>query len=182
MTLPARILAYPHPTLRATCKALGLEDKAIWRPLQQLVITLKETMHDAKGIGLSAPQIGVACRVFIVHVPAETKQALVFVNPTILATSEGTINLNEGCLSFDRILEPITRPKRVTVARSDEYGRRDEHEFGGWTARAIQHEIEHLDGKLIIDHMAPAAKRMLDRWLARKAAKRAPPDAEKVPA
>ena len=141
--------------------------------VQRLVLAMREVMYDAKGWGLAAPQIGVPVRVFIVHVPEESQIPLVFVNPSIKALSTELVELNEGCLSFRGIREPITRPATVTIQRYNEYGNLDCYEFGQWTGRAIQHEMEHLDGELLIDQLAPASRRMLDRLLRRKGTKRA---------
>lgn len=174
----ARIIAYPDARLRLVCKPLAMHDAPTIEQVQSLVMAMRETMYDAQGYGLSAVQIGVHARLFIVHVPGECDFPLVFANPVIVSASADRCTMSEGCLSFSGIREPIDRPKRVTIRRYDEHGGLDEREFEGWTARAIQHECEHLDGKLLIDHMLPSARRMLDRGLKRRAAKHP----ERVPA
>lgn len=168
----AKILAYPDERLRQVSRAVAVHDAPTMDHVRVLCMTLRETMYDSKGWGLSAVQIGAPARVFVVHVPHETSSALVFVNAEIQSMSVETCSLNEGCLSFGGIREPIVRPARVTLRYWNERGHYvPPIEFDGWTARAIIHEMEHLDGKLLIDQLLPAARRMLDRSLTRKQAK-----------
>lgn len=162
------ILSYPAPVLRQPCAPLDLTDGAVRSHLRVLVGQLAQWMHAAKGWGLAAPQVGVAVRVFVVYVPHEMSAPIAFVNPVIEETSARLCNLREGCLSFKGIYDTIARPESVTVARHDQNGRFDRHEFTGWTARAILHEADHLEGKLMIDHMLPAAAKKVDKIMRKK--------------
>lgn len=166
----AKILSYPHDeaALRAPCKSVPVDDTATMTLVRQLVMCLKETMHDRGGIGISAIQIGVPLRVFVVHVPTETKLALVFVNPKILSRAFPYVSMGEGCLSFpgsDKQPEPVMRPEKVTVYHRDEFGREDTYTFDRVTARAIYHEMDHLEGKLLIDHLSRARRRCVNAWI-----------------
>jgi peptide deformylase len=164
----AAIRTFPDEVLRTACRPVAIEDHDTMRQVQQLVQTLKQTMYESDGVGLAAPQIGVPVRVFVVHVRQESKLPIVFVNPRVISTQFDPVELVEGCLSFPGIREPVSRPSQVTCQRWDEYGRTDMHIFSGWTARAVLHELEHLDGKLLIDHMLPAARKMVERSMERK--------------
>jgi peptide deformylase len=170
----AKVLAYPDDHLRQTSRPVPVDDVPTMDLVRTLAMTLRETMYDAKGWGLSAIQIGVPIGVFVVHIPHEFEAPLVFVNPFVVRTSSDRVTLNEGCLSFKGVREPIERPERVTMRRWNERGQFcEDTEYRGWTARAIQHEMEHLSGRLLIDHLLPAARRMLDRSIRRKDLKRA---------
>ena len=168
-----KVLPYPDQRLRQVSRPVPVHDVDTMNLVRQVVMTLRETMYDSKGWGLSAIQIGVPIGVFVVHVPSETPEPLVFVNPDVVSVSDELFTLNEGCLSFKGIREPIERPARITMKAWNERGQfREPTEYTGWTARAIQHEMEHLSGRLLIDHLMPAARRMLDRSIRRKEAKR----------
>jgi peptide deformylase len=169
----AKVVQYPDERLRQVSRPLPVDEADTMLKLRELVFTMRETLHDARGYGLSAIQLGVPVRLMIVHTP-EIKAPLIMVNPHIVGTSVETVEMMEGCLSFDGRRDPIIRPKRVTVRWWNEYGHYHEpQEYGGWTARAIQHEHDHLDGFLLIDKLLPAARRMLDRQFKRKVAKKA---------
>jgi len=134
--------------------------------VKDLVADLKATLKKAKGLGLSAVQIGVPLRVFIVDISAidisaETK---VYINPEIIETS-GICEFEEGCLSFPGIYQDITRPEWVKIKALDENGKEFVQEADGIIARAIQHENDHLDGVLFIDHFSPLSRTLVDRKL-----------------
>jgi len=166
------IRIYPDKVLRASCQSVAIHDQKTMHDVQRLVVWLKETMRAFHGYGLSAPQIGVPVRVFVVHVPDEMLNPLVFVNPVIVSRQFDPVELSEGCLSFPSVREPVSRPECVQIQYSDDFNRHDTHIFGKWTARAIYHEMDHMDGKLLVDHMLPAAKRMVDRAMAKYVADR----------
>lgn len=125
--------------------------------IRQFIDDLFETMHAAKGIGLAANQVGVARRVAVVEVDEDR---LVLVNPVILE-AEGRDSAEEGCLSIPDVYAEVTRPDRITVEATDREGRRYTREAAGLLARAIQHEIDHLDGILFLDHLGPIKRKML---------------------
>ena len=136
--------------------------------LRSLVNDMFETMYHAEGIGLAAPQIGVSLRVCVVDVRDEDggePQRLALVNPIISEHSKKTDKAPEGCLSIPGLEEVVTRAARVTVRGFDPDGEPVEIEVGGLPSRALQHEIDHLDGVLFIDRVSPLKRRMLlKKW------------------
>jgi len=130
-----------------------------------LVEDLFETMRAAKGVGLAANQIGVARRVAVVDIGDEDPPPLVLINPVIVERGEEDETAEEGCLSIPEIFGDVVRSERVVVEALDQEGRRYRAEARGYKARAIQHEIDHLDGILFLDHLS-AVKRnlLLSKW------------------
>ncbi|HKK96803.1 MAG TPA: peptide deformylase [Marivita sp.] len=160
MKLP--ILLHPDPRLKKASAAVpDLSDD-----LRVLAKNMLETMYDAPGIGLAAPQIGVLQRVIVLD--CETGEdakprPLVMFNPEVLASSSDTNVYEEGCLSLPEQFADVTRPEAVKVAWLDENGNPQEEEFDGLWATCVQHEIDHLDGKLFIDHLKPLKRQMITR-------------------
>ncbi len=133
---------------------------------------MAETMYAAPGVGLAAPQLGISKRLFIVDVATDDEEPSdlrVFINPEIVAT-EGETVFNEGCLSFPGIREDIDRAERVTVKAVDKDGKPFELEAEGLLAIAIQHENDHLDGELMIDHLSVLRRRLVHRAMSKRAA------------
>jgi peptide deformylase len=130
-----------------------------------LVDDLFETMRAAKGVGLAANQIGVARRVAVVDIGDEDPPPLVLIDPVIVERGEEDETAEEGCLSIPEIFGDVVRSERVVVEALDQEGRRYRAEARGYKARAIQHEIDHLDGILFLDHLS-AVKRnlLLSKW------------------
>ncbi len=153
-----RIVIYGDPVLREVSQRV----EEINQEIKDLVSDLIDTLRRARGLGLSAVQIGVLKRVFIVDLSAVdiTAKLQVFINPEIIETS-GESEYEEGCLSFPGIYQKITRPAKVTVRAQDLDGTLFELEADGLAARAIQHEFDHLEARLFIDHLSPLAKTML---------------------
>jgi peptide deformylase len=149
------------PVLRQKSAPVAQVDDATRR----LVEDLFETMRAAKGVGLAANQIGVARRVAVVDIGEEDPPPLVLINPVIVERGEEDETAEEGCLSIPEIFGDVTRPLRVVVEALDLEGRRSRIEAHGYKARAIQHEIDHLDGILFLDHLS-AVKRslLLSKW------------------
>jgi peptide deformylase len=145
------ILQFPHPTLRTR----ALEIKEIDEKVHRLVEDMALTMYRAPGIGLAAPQIGVPDRLILVDLSAGEKpgELVVLVNPQIIC-KEGEIQLEEGCLSVPDLRETVTRCRRVVVRGFDLKGRPLEVEGEDLMAVALQHEIDHLDGVLFLDHLS----------------------------
>jgi len=145
------------PVLRERSAEVPAVDDAT----RQLIADLFETMVAAKGVGLAANQIGVARRVAVVEADGRRH---VLVNPVILE-AEGRETAEEGCLSIPELYADVTRPFRVVAEALNELGQPVRIEAEGLPARAIQHEIDHLDGILFIDHLGPMKRRMLlNRW------------------
>lgn len=163
--LPIRI--YPDPVLRVKCPEVTEFDAA----LRKLASDMIETMHAAPGIGLAAPQVGVEKRVAVVDlsVGEDRSQIHVLVNPKI-AFKEGLESEVEGCLSLPGINDKVDRPLRVTVQAQDLDGQPIEIQAEDWLARALCHEIDHLDGVLFVDHLRGLRRERVRRQLRRLAA------------
>ena len=146
------ILCYPDKRLREPGKDVEEFDAE----LHALIEDMAETMYAAPGVGLAAPQIGESKRLFIIDVATEDDEPSdlrVFINPEIVAT-EGETTFNEGCLSFPGAREDVDRAERVTVRALDKDGEPFELQADGLLAIAIQHENDHLDGKLFVDYLS----------------------------
>lgn len=161
------ILHYPDKRLRVPGELVtdfGPE-------LQELVDDMAETMYAAPGVGLAATQLGIAKRVFLIDIATgddEPSDLRVFVNPEILEAS-GEVSWEEGCLSFPGVHEEIDRAERVKVRARDRDGKVFELEADGLLAVAIQHENDHLEGKLMVDHLGMLKKRMVHRQMVKRA-------------
>ncbi len=160
------ILHYPDKRLRERGKKI----EAITPELRKLIDDMAETMYAAPGVGLAATQIGEAIQLFIVDIadaddPSDLK---VFINPEILEAT-GEVTWQEGCLSFPGIQEDIDRAAHVRVKAQDRDGKWFELEAEGLLAVAIQHELDHLQGQLMIDHMGPLKKRLTHRKMVKRA-------------
>ena len=149
------------PVLRQQSAAVARVDDAV----RQLVDDLLETMRAAKGVGLAANQIGEARRIAVVDIGEEDPPPLVLINPVILERSDESETAEEGCLSIPDIFGDVERHAHVVVEALDRDGTKFRSEANGYKARAIQHEIDHLDGILFLDHLS-AVKRslLLAKW------------------
>ena len=160
MKLP--ILLHPDPRLKKTCAAVA----DISDDVRVLADNMLETMYDAPGIGLAAPQVGVLSRLIVLDCESgedASPRPIVMFNPEILASSDETNVYEEGCLSLPDQFADVTRPKAVKVAWLDRDGNPQEAEFDGLWATCLQHEIDHLNGKLFIDHLKPLKRQMITR-------------------
>lgn len=144
-----KILHYPDPRLRRTAEPVT----AVNEEIRTLVDDMAETMYDAPGIGLAAIQVGVARRVVVIDLSEERNQLQVFINPEILSR-EGEQIMEEGCLSVPGIFESVTRAGFVRVRAFGRDGQPFELEASGLLATCIQHEIDHLDGKVFVDYLS----------------------------
>ena len=162
-----RIVIYGEAVLREVSEAVD----EINQQVKDLVSDMVDTLKKAKGLGLSAVQIGVLKRVFVIDLAVVdlTETLRVFINPEILEKS-GEAEMEEGCLSFPGIYQKIVRPAVVKVKATDLEGREFVLEAKGMAARAILHECDHLEGKLYIDRMTPLTRTLLKGRL-RKLAK-----------
>ena len=164
-TLP--ILTLPDPILRKVSKPVERVDDE----LRQLMDDMLETMYAAPGVGLAAVQVGVPRRLIVLDVSKDEEQAepLFMANPEIVALGPETRMHEEGCLSIPDVLVEIERPASVTVRYLDRLGECQELTAEGLLATAIQHEINHLDGKLIIDFLSPLKRDMVVRKFKKQA-------------
>jgi peptide deformylase len=153
------IVIYGDPVLRE--KAEPVED--INQEAKDLVLDMIDTLKQAQGLGLAAPQVGVSKRIFIIDLSAIdiTADLKVFINPEIVETGDGQVEFEEGCLSFPGLYQKITRPATVTVRATDLDGNEFELEADGMLARAILHEYDHLEGVLYIDRMSPLTRTLI---------------------
>ncbi len=161
-----RILIAPDPVLRAKAKPVGPGDDAAVRAL---IPRMFSTMYHAPGIGLAAPQVGAGLRLAVVDVsPDNERRPLVLVNPEVIARSDELATREEGCLSLPNQYADVTRPARVKVRYFDEAGAKREIEGDGLLAACLQHEIDHLDGILFVDHLSNLKRNMIMRRLAKE--------------
>ena len=147
------IIHYPDPRLRQKCSAVtefGDELKALAERMHTL-------MHDGKGVGLAAPQVGILIRMFVMNPTGEPEDALTFVNP-VIAERAGSAEREEGCLSLPAVFVQVRRPETCTLSAQTVAGESIELELDDMIARICQHETDHLNGKLILDRMGPADK------------------------
>jgi peptide deformylase len=164
------ILVLPDKRLRLVSEPV----KTIGADIKTLVADMFETMYDAPGIGLAAVQVGVPKRVVTVDLAKkdEPKKPQVFINPELLWTSEETLKREEGCLSIPEIYEEVERPAQVRVKYRDLDGKEHELEASGILATCLQHEIDHINGVLFIDHISRLKRNLITKKFT-KAAKRA---------
>ena len=156
------ILIHPDPRLKKACAAVGDLSDA----LRHLADDMLDTMYDAPGVGLAAPQIGVLSRVIVLDCDKEDgvpPKPVVMFNPEVVARSEETNVYEEGCLSIPDQFAEVTRPKEVEVRWIDRDGNEQTAGFDGLWATCLQHEIDHLNGKLFIDHIGALKRQMITR-------------------
>ena len=161
MILP--IYLYGQPVLRKV--AADIEPD--YPELQELIKNMFETMWNAEGIGLAAPQIGLPIRLVVIDLdplaedyPEFKEFRRVYINAHIIETSEDTSSMDEGCLSVPGIHEKVTRPNRIRVQYLDENMQEHDEWVDGFLARAMQHEFDHLEGKMFVDHLTPLRRQM----------------------
>jgi peptide deformylase len=157
------IRKYPDPVLRQKTGRVVTIDGAIKRLIEDMV----ETMHDAPGVGLAANQVGVPLQVAVIDLstredPARRHPLLVIINPEILSM-EGAVIEEEGCLSIPEYTETVKRAQKVKVRALDRDGSSFEIEAEGLLAKALQHEIDHLNGLLFVDRLSPLKKNIFKR-------------------
>jgi len=162
------IVEVPDPRLRLVSKPVETVDDAVRR----LVSDMIETMYDAHGIGLAAIQVGVDQRILVIDLQEEedeegkpVKNPKAYINPEILSVSEELSTYNEGCLSIPEQYAEVKRPASCRVKWLDEKGQAHEEELDGLLATCMQHEIDHLNGVLFIDHVSRLKRDMLMRKL-----------------
>jgi peptide deformylase len=159
------ILTAPDPRLKAVASEIAKVDGEIRR----LIDDMLQTMYQADGIGLAAVQIGIAKRVIVMDIDQkdDKKNPRVFVNPKILWASEELASFEEGCLSVPDIWEDVERPARIRAEYQDRDGKKQMLEADGLLADCLQHEMDHLDGILFIDHLSRLKRSIALRKLAK---------------
>jgi peptide deformylase len=162
------ILEFPDPRLRTRAKPVTRFDAA----LGTLIDDMLETMYAAPGIGLAATQVDVPLRVIVIDLSKEHNEPLVLVNPEILAR-EGEASTEEGCLSVPGIFDEVKRAAKIRLRAHDPNGERFERDYDDILAVCIQHEIDHLDGKLFVDYLSDLKRQRIRKKLEKERKERA---------
>ncbi|KAA5613089.1 peptide deformylase [Rhodovastum atsumiense] len=163
-TLP--ILVAPHPVLKARARPVTEADHG---EVQALIARMFETMYRAPGIGLAAPQVGVGLRMAIIDLQRDNRRTpIVLINPEVVAESDALATREEGCLSLPGQYAQVTRPALVRVRYTDETGARREIEGQDLLGACLQHEIDHLDGVLFVDHLSVLRRNIIMRRLVKE--------------
>ncbi|NTT86715.1 peptide deformylase [Tabrizicola fusiformis] len=154
------ILIHPDPRLKKPCEAVG----EITPEIRDLAADMLETMYDAPGVGLAAPQVGVTKRLIVMDcIKDGPPEPVVLINPRVVWASEDVTTYEEGCLSIPDQYAEVKRPALVRVEWIALDGTQQEREFSGLWATCVQHEIDHLEGKLFIDYLGPLKRQMITR-------------------
>jgi peptide deformylase len=159
-----KIIEYPDPRLRTRARPVPVVDDAIRR----LADDMLETMYAAPGVGLAATQVDVHLRVVVIDISEDRKQPLVLINPEILER-EGSECGDEGCLSVPDVTEPVQRARKVRIRALDRDGRVFERVAEDLLAVCIQHELDHLDGKLFVDYLSELKRQRIRKKLSKTA-------------
>ncbi len=155
------ILEFPDPRLRTRAKPV----KTVTSEIKTLIADMLETMYEAPGIGLAATQVNVHLRLLVIDVSEKSDEPLVFINPEITVLDPDLGEYDEGCLSVPGYYETVNRPKRVSVTALDGEGNSFTHELEGLLAICLQHEIDHLEGKLFVDYLSPLKRQRIRKKL-----------------
>jgi peptide deformylase len=159
------IIIAPDPRLKLTAEPIEAVDDTI----RQLMDDMLETMYDAPGIGLAAPQVGQSCRVIVVDVgndnDEDERDPICMANPELTWLSDKDLPHEEGCLSLPEHYAEVQRPATIRITYLDRDNKSQELEAGGLLATCIQHEIDHLDGILFVDHVSALKRNMILRKL-----------------
>lgn len=155
------ILEFPDPRLRTVAKPVEAVDNV----LRTLIDNMIETMYAASGIGLAATQVNVHKRLLVIDISENRDSPRVFINPQISVIDEELGSYDEGCLSVPGFYEEINRPRKIRVDAIDRDGESFSEELDGLLAIVLQHEIDHLDGKLFVDYISPLKRQRIRRKL-----------------
>ncbi len=162
------ILNYPDPRLHHVAKPVGGVDERI----RTLVEDMLQTMYEAEGVGLAATQVNVHERVIVIDTSETRDQPLVLINPELVATSEELVVAQEGCLSVPLIYDDVQRPARVTVRALDRAGQRFELQAEGLLAVCVQHEMDHLMGRVFVEYLSPLKRERIRNKMLKRARER----------
>ena len=171
-----QILEFPDPRLRNRAQAVTQVDAA----LRTLIDDMFETMYAAPGIGLAATQVNVAKRVLVIDLSEKRDQPLALINPEVLERS-GVEETEEGCLSVPGYFDKVTRAEKIRVRALDRDGKQIEFAAEGLLAVCIQHEIDHLDGKLFVDYLSELKRTRIRKKLEKERKERGPGSARAAP-
>lgn len=152
------ILEFPDPRLRTVAELVKVVDKAI----KSLVDDMLETMYEAHGVGLAATQVNQHKRIIVIDISEDKNDPLCLINPEIIEQT-GKEESDEGCLSVPGIFELVTRAEKIKVKALDQKGKSFELQTGGLLAVCIQHEMDHLQGKLFVDYLSPLKRQRIKK-------------------
>jgi len=158
------ILEFPDPRLRTVAKPVAVVDDSVRR----LIDDMFETMYDAPGVGLAASQVNVHQRIVVIDVSEDKSQPLVFINPEIVVLDAELHEYDEGCLSVPGFYETVVRPEHIRVTALDRNGKSFTITPSGLLAVCIQHELDHLNGKLFVDYISPLKRSRIRKKLEKK--------------
>ena len=161
------ILKYPNSRLREKAKTVEVFDERI----KDIVTNMVDTMMDAKGIGLAATQVDIHLRIVVIDISEDYSSPTIFINPEMKITDETPKSYTEGCLSIPGIQEPVERPTEILVNAFDQEGNFFEQKYTGLMATCIQHEIDHLNGKLFIDYLSPLKRQLIRKQIKKNKSK-----------
>lgn len=164
-----KILEFPDPRLRTRAAAVDVVDERI----RTLIDDMFETMYDAKGIGLAASQIDVHEQVIVIDLSSDRSSPRVFVNPKIEVIDDTLDGFEEGCLSVPGFSESVERPKAIRVTALDREGNSFDETVTGLLAVCLQHEMDHLKGKLFVDYLSPLKRQRIRQRLEKEQRRRA---------
>jgi peptide deformylase len=155
------ILEFPDPRLRTIAKPVDTVDDSI----RAIIDDMFETMYDAPGVGLAATQVDIHQQIVVIDVSEQQNEPLVFINPEITVLDHDEREYDEGCLSVPGFAETVMRPAHIRVSALDRNGERFEVEPDGLLAVCIQHEMDHLNGKLFVDYLSPLKRNRIRKKL-----------------
>jgi peptide deformylase len=152
------VLEFPDPQLRKLAKRVSIVDSKV----VSIVDDMLETMYDARGVGLAAIQVNVQLQIIVIDVSEEKDTPLCFINPEVI-TQFGQKESDEGCLSVPGVFEPVQRAERILVKALNKNGSTFEMNADGLLAICIQHEVDHLKGKLFVDYLSPLKRERIKK-------------------
>lgn len=167
------ILHFPDPRLRKKAIPVDKVDDQI----RQTVKDMLETMYAAPGIGLAATQVNIQLQIIVLDISEDKSSPMCFINPKIISAN-GDVEMQEGCLSVPGIFENVERAEQVSVEALDENGAQISYQADGLLAVCIQHEIDHLDGKLFVDYLSPLKRQRIKKKLLKYSKQDKPTDAD----
>ncbi len=159
-----KILEYPDPRLRN----IGKPVDRITNDITTLIDNMLETMYDNEGVGLAAIQVNQPLRIFVMDLSPDHTEPMFFINPEITPLTETPSDIKEGCLSVPGFYDTLSRPERVLVKALDRKGKPFELECEGLMSVCVQHETDHLDGKLLVDYLSPLKRERIKTKLEKR--------------
>jgi peptide deformylase len=154
-----KVLHFPDPRLRKKAKPV----EGVNEEIRSIVDQMFHTMYEEKGIGLAATQVNIHKRIIVIDISEKKDEKVCLINPEILFLSDEAETMEEGCLSVPGFYESVSRPSKIKVSTLDYNGNKIEFEASGLLATCIQHEIDHLNGKLFVDHISSLKRNRIEK-------------------